>query len=64
MPKGRGLGLTRDFKQGKEGARGKRWHSVYRLHTEYDWPHLKDWMMSRCWKRHRKTQYKPVEVIT
>lgn len=58
MPKGRGLGIAGEVASGDEFAQRKRWQKIYRLHTDYDWPHLKDWMMSRSWKRHRKTQYK------
>jgi hypothetical protein len=58
MPKGRGLGLGGEIKNGNSYARGKRWRDIHKLYTDYDWPHLKGWMMSRSWKRHRKTQYK------
>ena len=58
MPKGRGLGITGEVKEGNDFARSKRWQKIYSLHFEYDSPHLRDWMMSRSWKRHRKTQYK------
>lgn len=62
MPKGRGLGLSSEIKTGSRMARAKRWSFIYKLHTDYDWPHLKGWMMSRSWKRHRKTQYKNKEI--
>jgi len=60
MPKGRGLGLGEEVKLGGNYARGKRYSQIYKIYTDYDWPHLRDWMMARSWKRHRKTQYKVI----
>lgn len=59
--KGRGLGLGREVRQGPEGARPKRWRIARLLFVDFDWPH--GWHPSRCWKRHRRTQYRTIQML-
>ena len=58
MPKGKGLGLGIEARYGKAFSRAKRWNIVHYLFTDFDWPHKTSSRLSRCWKRHRKTQWK------
>ena len=61
MPKGRGLGLSIEVKAGKFLSRAKRYASAKKLLTDFDWPHPA-FLLTRNWKRHRKTQYKQEET--